>query len=108
MFNVSGRRCLMATLRSPADSGPPFRAPPPVAGVTPKRLADTGLKRETYRAATAMECLVRWRGVVVHCTGWGVTRCARCEPCMHFAGVHCVRLLPTVAITSAPTALLSA
>lgn len=26
-------------------------------GVTPKRLADTGLKRETYRAATAMECL---------------------------------------------------
>ncbi|KAI7841706.1 hypothetical protein COHA_004573 [Chlorella ohadii] len=26
-------------------------------GVTPKRLSDTGLKRETYRAATAMECL---------------------------------------------------
>ncbi|EFN58128.1 hypothetical protein CHLNCDRAFT_141867 [Chlorella variabilis] len=25
--------------------------------VTPKRLSDTGLKRETYRAATAMECL---------------------------------------------------
>lgn len=26
-------------------------------GVTPKRLSDTGLKRETYRAATAIECL---------------------------------------------------
>ncbi|KAL4444377.1 hypothetical protein ABPG75_012114 [Micractinium tetrahymenae] len=26
-------------------------------GVTPKRLSDTELKRETYRAATAMECL---------------------------------------------------
>lgn len=30
-----------------------------VAGTTPKRLSDSGLKRETYRAATAMECLVR-------------------------------------------------
>ena len=26
--------------------------------MTPKRLTDTGLKRETYRAATAIECLV--------------------------------------------------
>jgi hypothetical protein len=31
------------------------------AGVTPKRLSDSGLKRETYRAATAIECLVRRR-----------------------------------------------
>lgn len=39
----------------------PAAAPLP-AGVTPKRLSDTGLKRETYRAATAMECLVRQEG----------------------------------------------
>lgn len=44
-------------------------APPLPAGVTPKRLSDTGLKRETYRAATAMECLVRWQGEVLPETG---------------------------------------
>lgn len=39
------------------------------AGVTPKRLSDSGLKRETYRAATAIECLVC-------CASRGADHCA--------------------------------
>ena len=48
---------------------------PRTSGVTPKRLADTGLKRETYRAATAMECLVSWLGCMhVCCATWPTVR----------------------------------
>ena len=37
--------------------------------MTPKRLSDTGLKRQTYRAATAMECLVGWAGMLARRAG---------------------------------------